>query len=441
MKQKTIKHSAMPLGDRVRASLLNWLGIPVSLTSDDFWREWAGRSSDAGIPITYDTMMTLSAVWSCVRLIAESISTLPLVLYERTAHGRVRAVNHPLYNVLAMMPNAGTTATVHWEAQIAAMLMRGWGRAEKLMVGSRVVGLQFLDPCRLMGTRQADGTLRFTYKELNGRSRDVPNDRIFGLPGFSLNGVDGLSAIQYGYNIFGNALAADKAAGSTFKNGLMPTVYFYMERVLSKSQREEFRENFKTNIAGSLNAGKSPLLEGGMKADSIGINPTDAQLLESRSFSVEEVCRWFRVPPWMIGHAGQSTTKWGTGMEQELLGFLTFTLRPWLRRIEQGVVKDLLTPSERTRHYAQYDLTDFLRADSAARAAFYSAMVNNGLMTRDEVREKEDLPPRGGNADVLTVQTALTPLDSLGQGSSTDQALNTLAKFFTATSTGGSSNE
>jgi HK97 family phage portal protein len=151
-----------------------------------------------------------------------------------------------------------------------------------------------------------------------------------------------------------------------------------------------------------------------MDVTTVGINPDDAQLLQSRAFSVEEICRWFRVPPFMVGHSEKSTS-WGTGIEQQMIGFLTFTLGPWLKRIEQAIQKDLMTPAERSRYFVKFNVEGLLRADSAARAAFYSAMVNNGIYTRDECREKEDMLPMGGNAAVLTVQTALAPLDDLGK--------------------------
>lgn len=154
---------------------------------------------------------------------------------------------------------------------------------------------------------------------------------------------------------------------------------------------------------------------------STGLTPADAQLLESRSFSVEEICRWFRVPPYMVGHTAGSTN-WGTGIEQQMIGFLTFTLGPWLRRIEQAIVKDLLTPAERLRFYPKFAVEGLLRADSAGRAAFYGAMVNNGVLTRDEIRGLEDREPMGGNAAVLTVQSAMTTLDAVGAPGETTQA-------------------
>src|SRR5574337_1017819 len=159
---------------RVKGSITNWLGIPVTLTSEDFWSECAARQSNSGQRVDYNTVMTLSTVWSCVRLISESISALPLTLYQITPKGRVPATAHPLYNILRTAPNTDSTAVVHWEAQIAAMLLRGWGRAEKLMFGGRVVGLRFLDPCRLARSRNPDGTYRYTYKELDGTSRVIP---------------------------------------------------------------------------------------------------------------------------------------------------------------------------------------------------------------------------------------------------------------------------
>ena len=177
---------------------------------------------------------------------------------------------------------------------------------------------------------------------------------------------------------------------------------------------------FKAEIAGSVERGETPVLEGGTDVGTVGIKPSDAQLLESRSFSVEAICRWFRVPPWMVGHTEKSTS-WGTGIEQQMIGFLTFTLAPWLKRIEQAISKDLLTPAERVRYYPKFAVEGLLRADSAGRAAFFGVMVDKGIFTRDEVRELEDMPAMGGNAAVLTVQSAMTTLDALGQDAGAEQ--------------------
>ncbi|OBX35656.1 phage portal protein [Halomonas elongata] len=318
---------------RVRSAILNWLGVPLDLTSDTFWQAWASSTNAAGQKVNENTVMSLSAAWACTRLIAESVSTLPLHLYERTPDGRRRAVDHPLYGILNRSPNADSTPATFWEAKTAAILLRGNGFSEKQYFNGRLVGLRFLSPSRLGGTKLPNGDLQLMYTEEGGRQRPVRERDLFHIPGFSMDGKWGLSTIQYGAAVFGSALAASNAANSTFEKGLAPTVAFTMDKVLKKDQREEFRENLK-DIKGAINAGESPLLEGGMDAKSIGIKPSDAQLLESRNFSVEEVCRWFRVDPSMVGH-GNKDSNWGTGLEQKLIAFLTFTLRPWLTRMSR----------------------------------------------------------------------------------------------------------
>src|SRR5690606_6544843 len=281
------------------------------------------------------------------------------------------------------------------------VLLRGNAHCEKLMVGDRLVGLQVLYPGRLTITRGIDGTKQYRYTEDNGRQRVIPASRIWTVPGWSLDGVNGVSVIRYGAEVFGAALATDEAAAGTFKRGLMPTTWCKYPKLMKPDQRKEAREFIEGRLSGAINAGRPAILEQDMEVGTLGINPKDAQLLESRAFSVEEICRWFRVPPWMVGHTDKGSN-WGTGLEQQMIGFLTFTLRPWLKRIEQSIAKDLLTPAERLRFYPKFTVAGLLRADSSARASFYSVMVNNGILTRDEVRELEDREPMGGNAAVLT---------------------------------------
>lgn len=413
----------------VKSALLNWLGIPLSLTDTEAWSSLTGGgTSSAGQRVTTESMLRLSAVFSCVRLISQSISSMPLSMYERTGSGKRVAQQHPLHMILHDQPNADTTAALHWEATLAAMLLRGNARAEKLMIGQRVVGLQFLYPPRLVVRRKNNGKKEYLYTELNGRQREIPADRIWNVPGFSLDGIDGISVVSYGSAVFGSAQAAEQAASGTFARGLLPTTWFKYPKVLNKEQRADAREFIENRLSGAMNAGKAVILEADMETGSIGIDPADAQLLESRSFSVEEICRWFGVPPHMVGHSEKSTS-WGAGIEQQVLGFLTFTLTPWLRRIEQAISKDLLSPAERLRFYPKFNVEGLLRADSAGRSAFYGAMVDKGIYTRDEVREKEDLPPMGGNAAVLMAQTAMAPLDSLGQSTVDQQAKAALASW------------
>ncbi|MDG2524639.1 phage portal protein [Stenotrophomonas sp. HITSZ_GD] len=407
---------------RVRAAVDGWVRS-FTLRDSELYADRV-LASEAGVEVTAKTVLQLDAVWSCVRLISETIATLPLSMYERTSAGKRVASQHPLHFVIHDQPNDESTAAVFWEAMVVAMLLRGNGRAEKLYAGPRLIGLMLLDPDKLTINRDQRGNKIYRYLKQDGTPRVIPASRIWTLPGFTLDGQHGVSVIRYGAKVFGNAMAADKAAAQTFRNGLLQTIYYKVSAFLNPKQRAEF----KANLVGSIERGEAPLLEGGTEAGTLGVNPSDAQLLESRGFSVESICRWFRVPPWMVGHTEKSTS-WGTGIEQQMIGFLTFTLGPWLRRIEQGISKDLLTPGERLRYYPKFNVEGLLRADSAGRAAFYAAMVNNGILTRDEVRELEDREAMGGNAAVLTVQSAMTTLDGIGTSTDANQARAAILAF------------
>jgi HK97 family phage portal protein len=403
---------------RIKSALLSWLGVPISLTNGDFWAAYGSQANTAGQTVNQNTVLSLSAAWACTRLISETGAMLPLKIYERTGTGRRLATEHSLYNILQNKPNASSTAVTFWESAIASTLLRGNAFAEKRTIGGRIVALDFLMPDRI---KPKDKTCNvFIYIDENGKPREIPAANIFHIAGFSLDGKWGVSTIAAGATVFGSALAAGSAANNTFKNGLMPTVAFTTDKAIKKEQRADFREAMEA-VSGAMNAGQSPVLENGMDAKMIGISPGDAQLLESRGFSVEEVCRWFRVDPSLVGH-GNKDSNFGTGLEQKMLAFLTFTLSPMLVRIEQAINNNLLSPADRLKYYAEFSIEGLLRADSTARAAFYSTLVNNGIITRDEVRVKENLEPRGGNADVLTVQSAMTPLDSIGHQSDATKA-------------------
>lgn len=389
-----------------------WAGIPVD-AGDGIAYNLAGRD-DCGqlFPgMSAKAALRISAVWACVSLLSDTISTLPLVLYRRTSNGRVPDKEHPLYRVFAMMPNTEMTSSQFLGATIATMLLRGVAYWEKQINAGRVIGLKFLAYDCLSVTKDINGNKTYRYTE-NGKTREIPASRVVSIIGFSLNGKDGLSSIQYAANVFGAARSAETAAASTFWRGLLQTVFFKFPSVLREDQRKEARATIES-MSGALNAGKPVIMEAGMEAGNIGINPVDAQLLESRAFSVEEICSWFRVQPFMIGRASQGQTNWGTGIEQQMIGFVTFTLRPWLKRIEQSIQKDVLAPEERSSHYAEFGLEGLLRGDSAARAAFYSSGLQNGWMNRNIVADLENLPkPPGG--EKYTVQSNLIDLEQLG---------------------------
>jgi HK97 family phage portal protein len=400
-------------------SCARWAGIPIDAGDGlgyvlgDTRNYWNGvRSNSSGQCVTVDSALSLSAVWACVSLLADTISTLPLGFYERTDAGRIAAETHPLFRVLRRQPNADMTAAQFVSATVSNMLLHGNGYWEKDLSAGRVVGLTFLPTSRISAKRTTTGAWEYKFTDYDGKQRTIERARLVKIPAFTLDGEHGLSAISYGAQCFGAAQAAEQAAAGTFGRGLLPSVFFKFPTILRQDQRDEARETIE-RISGAVNAGRAVILEAGMEAGALGINPHDAQLLESRAFSVEEICSWFRVQPFMIGRAADGQTNWGTGIEQQMIGFITFTLAPWLRRIEQAIAKDLLTREEQARYYAEFALDGLLRGDSAARREMYSSALQNGWMNRNQVRALENMPPIEGG-DTYTAQSNLLPLTQLG---------------------------
>ncbi|MGI2201025.1 phage portal protein [Shewanella baltica] len=408
------------------ASLDSFMGKTLRLTDGDFWSQLMATSK-SGKTVNVNTAMQLAAVWACVRRIAETVAMLPLGLYERQSDGGRVQVQSSLSNVLSLKPNADMTAMQFWEAVIASLLLKGNAFIEIHRSGADIIALDFLMPHRMDIDLADNGSLVYWYTPRKGKKRQIEKQNMMHIPAFSLDGLIGLSTISYGANVFGGAMSAEDVSANTFKNGMTKTVAFKVDRIMTAPQRMEFREYVKT-ITGAMNAGKSPVLEQGVSPELIGINPIDAQLLESRNYSVEEICRWFLVDPSLIGFGGKDSN-WGTGLEQKMIGFVTLTLSSWIRRIEQSISINLLTPAQRQTQYAQYNLEALLRGDSASRAEFYSKMTQNAIYTRDECRVKENLPRRGGNADVLTAQSNLLPIDQLGALSESDKVQAVLTNW------------
>ncbi|GFM48972.1 phage portal protein [Pseudomonas cichorii] len=394
-------------------SLSGWLGKSIKLSDGGFWSAFNGAHSSSGKSVTVDKAMRLSTVWACVRIISTSVAGLPLSIYERKKDGsRESARDFSLYDVVHTSPNEDMAAFHFWQAVVASMLLWGNAYCEIHRSAGRVIALDFLMPSRVDPELDDDGRLKYFFRPRKGPRRQIQSGDMLHIPAFTLDGRMGLSAIRYGADVFGSAMSADDAANSTFKNGMMPTVAFSVDKTLTPNQRIEFREYVQT-ISGALNAGKSPVLEAGVKPEMIGINPVDAQLLESRGHSIEEICRWFGVPPWMVMKTDKGSN-WGTGLEQQQIAFLTYCIMSYTAPIEQCVNKRCMTAVDRRTFYAEFSLEAFLRADSTGRASYLSTMGQNGYMTRNEGRRKENLPAMPGG-DVLTVQSNLVPLDQLGK--------------------------
>lgn len=402
---------------RVKSALLNWLGVPISLTTGTFWEEWFGTSS-SGKVVTADKAIQLSAVWACVRLLSESISTLPLKIYVRQPDGsRKAATDHPAYSILCRRPNSEMTPSRFMLMVVASICLRGNAFIEKKFIANRLVSLVPLLPQNMVVKRLTTGVLEYKYTE-NGSERVIPIKNIMHIRGFGLDGVCGMMPMKTGRDVIGSAMAVEESAAKIFEQGLQSSGFLTAEQALNDEQRERLRE-YMAKFTGSKNAGKIMVLEGGLKYQGVTMNPEDAQMLESRSFSIEEICRWFRVPPFMVGHTTKQSS-WASSLEGMNLQFLTHTLRPLLVNIEQEIGRCLLDSDDEV--FAEFSVEGLLRADSAGRAAYYTSALQNGWMSRNDVRRLENMPPIEGG-DIYTVQLNLTQLKNLESSNPAVQAL------------------
>lgn len=379
-----------------------------------FGPEMRGRSdapsvTPSGEHVTDQSALALSGVWACVNLLAGTTASLPFMVYEESNGERVPARSHPLWRVLHESPNYDQTAIDFWEFISASLEL--WGNAYAAIRRAddgRIVALRPAPPSAVSVNRLPSGMLEYEWIDEGQRYRLTDPD-VLHIRGFGGSPLGGLSTLSFARQSFGIAQAQDRMAGVTFKNGMAPAGAIVFPEFLSPENRKVAESVLLDRHAGAVNAGKPLILEGGISWQPLTINPEDAQMLESRQFSIEEVCRFFGVPPHMVGHTSKSTS-WGTGIEQQVIGFQKFTLRRRLRRIEQAVAKQLLTPTERARGMSvQFNLEGLLRADSAGRAAFYNTMTMIGAMTINEVRALENLPPVEGG-DVPRMQAQNIPI-------------------------------
>ena len=376
-------------------------------------RVLGGPTGDAGEVVTSSSVMALSAVWGCTNLIAGTIATLPLITYRQNAGQREVDTRHPLYRLLHDSPNYDQTAVDFWEAMQVSLELWGNAYARIIRTNGVVIALRPVSPSLVSVARLKTGQIEYSWTD-DGEHFQLTERDVFHIRGFGGHPLGGMSTLQFGRNTFSLARAIDRSAGTTFANGLRPSGVLTFENFLKPEQRELAETTLVEKFAGAMNAARPMVLEGGTKWSQITINPEDAQMLESRGFSIEEICRFFGVPPHMVGHTEKSTS-WGTGLEQQVLGFQKFTLRRRLKRIEQAIQKQLLTDADRAQGVTvEFSLEGLLRGDSAARATFYQSGLSNGWMTINEVRKLENMPPVAGG-DVARMQIQNVPITEAGK--------------------------
>jgi len=383
----------------------------LTLQEGKAWAAAFGHGNHAGKTVTMETALQLSTVWACIRLTAQAVSCLPGAMYERVDSDDRKRVDDDLSDILCESPNEDQTPLEFWEGNVAWLMAQGNAYSYREEAGRRLVSLQPIASSHCHPFRRDDGELIYRVHD-RGKVEELPRDKVFHLKGFGFGGDLGLSPLRFGTQTFGSAIAIEEATGKLYGSGLQSSGVLSSEHTLDEPQREGLQKIME-KFVGSSNAGKLMILEAGLKFERLALSPIDAQMLQNQRFSVETLCRWFGMPPIIIGHAAEGQTMWGSGVEQILLAWLTLGIDPICDRIEARVKKQLIRPTGNRRRYFEFNREALLQMDSTAKAAFLSTMTQNGLMTRNEGRGKLNLPRKDGG-DELTAQTNLAPLNKLG---------------------------
>lgn len=364
----------------------------------------AGGNS-SGEPVNDATVLALSSAWACVNLVAGTIATLPVMVYRPAKGGRVVATDHWLYRILHDDPNLDQTSVDFWEYTCAALELRGNAYAEKLRGSSgQVVGLDPIAPGIVSCRRRDDGELEYRWT-WNGISRRETSANVLHIRGFGGDPLGGVSPIAAGAETFGHARALNRTSGSVFRNAMMPSGVYQTSAKLNAEQTQQIEQLLAKKYQGAANAGRPMVIGHDLKWQQLTMSPEDMEMLESRGFSVEEICRMWGVPPHMIGHTA-GNTQLGSSISEQTRGFVMFTLRRRLKRIEAALRKQLLTPRDIAEGIIiEINLDGLLRGAPAERSAFYNAGLQNGWFTINEVRALENLPPvEGGDIPRMQMQ-------------------------------------
>lgn len=365
-------------------------------------------SDDVASNVTEETALQVSAVWACVKLLAETVASLPRSVYEDTPNGPVDLRDHWFLRLLDK-PNRYQTGLEFMETMMLNLVLHGNAYARITRVAGRPTSLLPLMASQVEVELLRDGSVAYTYTS-DGSVNVYAAESIWHLKLYG-NGIVGNSPLAFARRIVGIAQAADTAVTKIYKNGAKPSGVISFDRALKPEQREQIRANFDTLTTGDDN--RLMVLEAGAKFESISMSPQDIELLSSRRFQLEEIARWFGVPSVMINDTAGSTT-WGSGIEQIVTGFYKLNLRPYLERIEASAKIWLLTDEEdRNRHFA-LEFEGLLRSDLKTRLEGYRTAIQGSIMTPNEARAVEGWPALPGGDDLLA-QINMAPVEQLGQ--------------------------
>ncbi|HLI51911.1 MAG TPA: phage portal protein [Thermomicrobiaceae bacterium] len=384
-----------------RRILASYPATPTRDFNGDFgWNGPGGGSYELanilGRRMTHDSAMTIPAVWAAVKILSETLASLPIQMYARQADGgKRRATEHPLYDLLHDLPNPWQTAFEFKEMLQAHVVLRGNAFA-RIQPGPRgmVDSLIPLHPDRVQTDTDGQTILGYRYTDPAGVVHPIRYDEMFHLRGLSLDGILGVSVIAYARESFGLAHAAESFGARLFSQDATPGGVLQHPGQLSNEAAERLRHDWQMAHAGLHNAHKVAVLEEGMTFNKLSFTPEDAQFLQSRSFQVAEIARWFRIPPHLLGDLERATF---SNIEQQGMDFVMYTMLPWITRWEQIISRDLISATG--TYFAEFLLDNLLRGDIGTRYGAYATGRQNGWLSVNDIRRMENLNPvPGGDA-------------------------------------------
>ena len=399
---------------------------PVDKAADAGYSFLFGRTT-SGKPVNERTAMQTTAVYACVRILAEAVASLPLHVYEYQDDGGKKLVHdHPLYYLLHDEPNPEMTSFVFRETLMSHLLIWGNAYAQIIRDGTgRVLGLYPLLPDKMDVQRDDRGNIYYVYSRNSDENPmfkeygdiRLKAEEVLHIPGLGFDGLIGYSPIAMAKNAVGMTLACEEYGASFFANGANPGGILEHPGVLKDPSK--VRESWNSVYRGVNNAHKIAVLEEGMKYQQIGIPPEEAQFLETRKFQINEIARLYRIPPHMVGDLDKSSF---SNIEQQSLEFVKYTLDPWVIRWEQSLQRSLLLPGEKGKYFIKLNVDGLLRGDYQSRMNGYAVGRQNGWFSANDIREMENMNPipdeQGGN--LYLINGAMTKLEDAGVFAKTD---------------------
>lgn len=365
----------------------------------------------ASKPVDFSAAMQLSVVWACTKLLAETVASLPLGIFIKDGDDRKLDQKHPLSILFAGKVNRYQNRIEFFESVILNLVLHGNAYCLIERRGGLIVSLLPIMSSQVEVTLLADGSVVYTYTHTNGVDV-IAAERIWHIKGMG-NGIMGLSVLDYQRRALGIAIGAENATSKIYADGGKRSGVLMIDKVLSPEQRDMVRQNFNGLVEGGQ---RLMVLEAGAKFEAVAMSPQDIELLSSRRFQVEDMCRWYGVPSVMVNDTSGSTV-WGSGISEIVRGFYKLTLRPILEKIEVSMLINLFPRTQLATHEVEFDFEGLLRADQKSRFDGYRVGIQGGIVTPNEARKWEGLPPLEGG-DLLYMQGATLPIDQLDQADS-----------------------